>query len=83
MRSSRAVNWDSQIQAGLASPSPVLKGLMACFKAENLLYWTHESTGTCESKGGEFTSPKSWTCSSTSENSVEIDFYSDMNEYFQ
>ncbi len=41
---------------------------MACFKAENLLYRTRESTGTRGSKGGESTSPKSWTRSSTNVN---------------
>ncbi len=37
----------------------------AYFKAEKPLYRTRESTGTRESKGGESTSPKGWTRSST------------------
>ena len=51
---SRAVNWDSRVQAGLTSPKSTSKDS-----------WTHEFTGTLESKQGGSTSPKSWTPSSS------------------
>ena len=45
---------------GLASPSPAFKGLLDSPEHFKDLYWT------CESTGGESTSTKSWTRSSTS-----------------
>ncbi len=44
----------------------------AYFKAEKLLYRTRESTGTRESRGGESTSPKSWTRSSSTIYTCEV-----------
>ena len=59
---SRAVNCDSRIQ-GHASPSPLQR---TCETRQRLMPLLGlRVQGTCESKQGESTSPKSWTLSSS------------------